>query len=155
MARRGDHLAGAVPITFVAFDVLYLDSEATTALPYRERRSLLEGLDLTATVCALDGYSADLATATLTTHCEVTINEVTRGGQTTLNASLATGRQVQQPNIWSHELWDRTRVRPGWTKEHKCFLAASFPSAPSRHWYSCLRAEVAADQRVEQLPPGQ
>jgi len=34
MARRGNHLAGAVvSITFVAFDVLWLDAHATTALP--------------------------------------------------------------------------------------------------------------------------
>ncbi|GAC1600644.1 MAG: hypothetical protein NVS3B21_27830 [Acidimicrobiales bacterium] len=64
MARRGDRLAGAVPITFVAFDVLWLDSSATTTLSYRECRAILEGLNLTgdgwATVCAFDGYSTDL-----------------------------------------------------------------------------------------------
>ncbi|GAC1598485.1 MAG: hypothetical protein NVS3B21_24040 [Acidimicrobiales bacterium] len=49
MARRGTHLAGAMPITSVAFDVLWLDTQATTTLPYRERRAILEGLDLTVT----------------------------------------------------------------------------------------------------------
>jgi hypothetical protein len=36
-----------VPVTFAAFDVLYLDGETVTRLPYLERRALLEGLGLT------------------------------------------------------------------------------------------------------------
>ncbi|HEX3318112.1 MAG TPA: DNA ligase D [Solirubrobacteraceae bacterium] len=35
-----------VPIAYVLFDVLYLDARTTCALPYTERRALLEGLDL-------------------------------------------------------------------------------------------------------------
>lgn len=36
------HLARTVPVTFMAFDILHLDSESTIALPYTERRGLLE-----------------------------------------------------------------------------------------------------------------
>jgi ATP-dependent DNA ligase len=32
-----------MPVTFAAFDVLYLDGETVTRLPYLERRALLEG----------------------------------------------------------------------------------------------------------------
>jgi bifunctional non-homologous end joining protein LigD len=35
------------PVTFAAFDVLYLDGETVTGKPYLERRALLEGLGLT------------------------------------------------------------------------------------------------------------
>lgn len=35
-----------VPITYVVFDLLWLDGHPTTGLPYSERRRLLEGLDL-------------------------------------------------------------------------------------------------------------
>ena len=40
------HRDSSVPLTFVIFDVLALDGEATTHLPYRERRQLLERLKL-------------------------------------------------------------------------------------------------------------
>jgi bifunctional non-homologous end joining protein LigD len=39
-------LARAAPVTYVIFDVLYLDGQSTMALPYRERRALVERLDL-------------------------------------------------------------------------------------------------------------
>jgi bifunctional non-homologous end joining protein LigD len=35
-----------VPLTYVIFDLLALDAEPTTARPYRERRALLEALNL-------------------------------------------------------------------------------------------------------------
>ncbi|MCC6383136.1 MAG: DNA ligase D [Dehalococcoidia bacterium] len=35
-----------VPVVYVVFDILYLDGRSTTALPYRERRLLLDGLGL-------------------------------------------------------------------------------------------------------------
>ena len=35
-----------VPVTLMLFDLLWLDDRATTALPYRERRALLESLPL-------------------------------------------------------------------------------------------------------------
>jgi bifunctional non-homologous end joining protein LigD len=34
------------PVTYMAFDLLELDGESTLELPYRERRALLEGLEL-------------------------------------------------------------------------------------------------------------
>ena len=37
-----------IPIAYVLFDVLYLDGHTTFALPYTERRALLEGLALAA-----------------------------------------------------------------------------------------------------------
>ncbi len=39
-------LADATPVTYVIFDLLYLDGRRTLQLPYRERRELLEGLNL-------------------------------------------------------------------------------------------------------------
>jgi bifunctional non-homologous end joining protein LigD len=39
-------LMKTVPVTYLVFDVLHLDGRSTLALPYEERRSLLEGLEL-------------------------------------------------------------------------------------------------------------
>jgi bifunctional non-homologous end joining protein LigD len=39
-------LAAQVPVTYVLFDLLHLDGRSTMALPYTERRELLEGLEL-------------------------------------------------------------------------------------------------------------
>ncbi len=39
-------LALQEPVSYVIFDLLYLDGHATIELPYRERRALLEGLEL-------------------------------------------------------------------------------------------------------------
>ncbi len=46
LARRSDHLGNARQLTFVAFDLLWLDDGSTTRLSYTERRQLLEGLDV-------------------------------------------------------------------------------------------------------------
>lgn len=43
LARRR---AGDVPVVYVVFDVLYLDGQDVTSLPYEERRALLESLNL-------------------------------------------------------------------------------------------------------------
>ncbi|MET4670401.1 ATP-dependent DNA ligase [Streptomyces sp. PvR018] len=43
---RAARMALAVPVHVMLFDVLYLDGELTTGLPYTERRGLLEGLGL-------------------------------------------------------------------------------------------------------------
>ena len=43
---RVRHLADAVPVTFLAFDVLHLDGTSTLGLPYSERRRILESLEL-------------------------------------------------------------------------------------------------------------
>ena len=45
-AARG--LLRDVPVTYVVFDLLHLDGIGTMGLPYRERRALLEDLDLNA-----------------------------------------------------------------------------------------------------------
>ena len=39
-------LVAAVPVVYEVFDLLFLDGESTTALPYRQRRELLAGLEL-------------------------------------------------------------------------------------------------------------
>jgi bifunctional non-homologous end joining protein LigD len=39
-------LSAEAPVSYVIFDLLYLDGHTTIALPYRERRALLEGLEL-------------------------------------------------------------------------------------------------------------
>jgi bifunctional non-homologous end joining protein LigD len=43
---RVRRLMTSTPVTYVVFDVLYLDGKITTDLPYAERRDLLRGLDL-------------------------------------------------------------------------------------------------------------
>jgi bifunctional non-homologous end joining protein LigD len=51
MAAKGDsairRLAKSVPITFIAYDVVWLEGHPTTELPYTERRKLLEDLEVT------------------------------------------------------------------------------------------------------------
>lgn len=44
--RRARALAETTPVVYVVFDLLYLDGRTTIALPYRERRRLLEALEL-------------------------------------------------------------------------------------------------------------
>lgn len=44
--RQARGLASAVPVTYLIFDVLHLDGRSCLDLPYRERRALLEGLEL-------------------------------------------------------------------------------------------------------------
>lgn len=44
--RRARLLASKVPVAYVIFDLLYFDGYLTTALPYGERRRLLESLEL-------------------------------------------------------------------------------------------------------------
>ncbi len=44
--RQARNLANAVPVTYLVFDVLYLDGRSCTDLPYSERRALLDGLEL-------------------------------------------------------------------------------------------------------------
>jgi len=39
-------LVGTVPVTYVLFDILWLDGRSTMELPYSERRALLRGLEL-------------------------------------------------------------------------------------------------------------
>ncbi len=41
-----DRLRAAVPVSYLAFDVLHLDGRPTLKLPYAERRALLDGLAL-------------------------------------------------------------------------------------------------------------
>ncbi len=43
---RARRLAASVPVTYMIFDLLHLDGASTVALPYLERRRLLEGLGL-------------------------------------------------------------------------------------------------------------
>jgi bifunctional non-homologous end joining protein LigD len=44
--RAVRRLMGEVPVVYVLFDLLWLDGHSTLELPYRERRKLLEQLDL-------------------------------------------------------------------------------------------------------------
>ncbi|HEV7646585.1 MAG TPA: DNA ligase D [Actinophytocola sp.] len=44
--RQARSLATTVPVTYLIFDVLYLDGRSCVDLPYSERRQLLEGLEL-------------------------------------------------------------------------------------------------------------
>jgi len=45
-AARIKRLAVSVPVTYFVFDVLHLDGHSTMAMPYRERRALLEDIAL-------------------------------------------------------------------------------------------------------------
>ena len=45
-AAQARRLADQAPVTYLIFDVLHLDGRSTLALPYSERRSLLESLEL-------------------------------------------------------------------------------------------------------------
>jgi bifunctional non-homologous end joining protein LigD len=55
MARRR-----RTPLTFVAFDAPHVVGESTTHLPYRDRRQLLEALDLQGpTWCVVPSFEAD------------------------------------------------------------------------------------------------
>jgi bifunctional non-homologous end joining protein LigD len=40
------HLAGQVPVTYLMFDLLYIDGQPTVGLPYQQRRELLDALGL-------------------------------------------------------------------------------------------------------------
>jgi bifunctional non-homologous end joining protein LigD len=55
LARRREHLANARRLTFVAFDLLWLDDKPTIALPYAERRQVLDGLALSGPAWATVG----------------------------------------------------------------------------------------------------
>jgi bifunctional non-homologous end joining protein LigD len=44
--RQARNLAASYPVTFLLFDVLYLDGRSCLELPYSERRQLLEALEL-------------------------------------------------------------------------------------------------------------
>jgi bifunctional non-homologous end joining protein LigD len=55
LACRADRFANARRVTFVAFDVLWLDDGLVTALPYARRRQLLEGLALAGPASATVG----------------------------------------------------------------------------------------------------
>jgi bifunctional non-homologous end joining protein LigD len=45
-AREAQRLSATDPVRYLIFDVLHLDGSATTGLPYRQRRELLEELEL-------------------------------------------------------------------------------------------------------------
>ncbi len=65
--RRVRRLAGEIPVTYVIFDLLWLDGHPLTDLPYSERRALLEGLELHGTHWqvpdAVQGSGEDLMSA--------------------------------------------------------------------------------------------
>jgi bifunctional non-homologous end joining protein LigD len=51
-------LAREEPVSYVIFDLLHLDGKATIGLPYRERRELLEGLELRGPAWQTPAYHA-------------------------------------------------------------------------------------------------
>ena len=51
-------LASEEPVSYLIFDLLYLDGHTTMALPYRERRALLEGLRLKGATWQTPAYHA-------------------------------------------------------------------------------------------------
>ena len=51
-------LASEAPVSYMIFDLLYLDGRLTIELPYRERRALLEGLELNGPAWQTPAYHA-------------------------------------------------------------------------------------------------
>ena len=51
-------LASEAPVSYIIFDLLYLDGHTTIALPYRERRALLEGIELKGPAWQTPAYHA-------------------------------------------------------------------------------------------------
>jgi bifunctional non-homologous end joining protein LigD len=51
-------LASQTPVSYMVFDLLYLDGHTTIALPYRERRALLEELELKGSAWQTPAYHA-------------------------------------------------------------------------------------------------
>ncbi len=51
-------LSGEEPVSYLIFDLLYLDGHTTMTLPYRERRALLEGLTLKGPTWQTPAYHA-------------------------------------------------------------------------------------------------
>ena len=63
-------LAEETPVTYMIFDVLYLDGHLTTALGYGERRQLLEQLELNGASWQTPAYRKDESRAFLTVTAE-------------------------------------------------------------------------------------
>jgi bifunctional non-homologous end joining protein LigD len=51
-------LASEAPVSYMIFDLLYLDGHTTITLPYRERRALLEGIELKGPAWQTPAYHA-------------------------------------------------------------------------------------------------
>lgn len=70
VARPGavEQLVAAVPVVYIAFDVLHLDGRPTMSEPYEQRRALLESLDVAGRAVQTPGYfrenAAELLAAT-------------------------------------------------------------------------------------------
>jgi bifunctional non-homologous end joining protein LigD len=66
-AARARRLAERLPVTYLAFDLLYLHGRSTGTLPYAERRVLLEGLGIRGshwdTPPSFSGRGSDVVTA--------------------------------------------------------------------------------------------
>jgi bifunctional non-homologous end joining protein LigD len=58
-AESQSRLARAVPATYIVFDVLWADTGATMALPYRRRRAVLEGLGVDGPSWRVPAVSSD------------------------------------------------------------------------------------------------
>ena len=79
--RPSDALMAEVPVLYVVFDLLRLDAHDTVSLPYRDRRRLLEELDLPGQAAGADGTRGRLQVPA------VGIGD----GKTTLGAARALG----------------------------------------------------------------
>lgn len=69
MSNRARRPRGGAPVTYLAFDLLWLDGRLLTGLPYAKRRALLEGLEVGGptwqTVGSFPGAGTALLAATL------------------------------------------------------------------------------------------
>ena len=60
LPRPNAQILRAIPASFYAFDILALDGQDTTPLPYLERRALLDGLELSETSVQAPPYWTDV-----------------------------------------------------------------------------------------------
>jgi bifunctional non-homologous end joining protein LigD len=99
------------PVVYVIFDLLYLDGEDLTCEPYRRRRELLEGLELTGDAWQTPGYAVGQAKELLAASKEQGLEGVMlKRLDSTYAPGKRTGAWLKVKNVSRQEL-----VIGGWT----------------------------------------
>jgi bifunctional non-homologous end joining protein LigD len=99
------------PVTYVIFDVLYLDGRSTTALTYEQRRELLEALELEGPAWRAPGYHRGEGTALLAATRELGIEGiVAKRLDSTYDAGRRTSGWLKIKNVCEQDV-----VIGGWT----------------------------------------
>jgi bifunctional non-homologous end joining protein LigD len=104
-AAQAKRLAKAVPVTYMIFDLLWLDGHSLMGLPYEDRRELLEKLDLNGeawqTPAHLTGRGRDVLKATAEQHLE---GIVAKRLDSTYEPGARTSAWVKIKNVGRQEL---------------------------------------------------